>query len=835
VGHWYHCVSGIIFMISDTDSARYTLAVGKPPFHATTREEIYKKLQKRDYKWPDYSSSSKNSNQNISHHLQSLVSSLLVDEDNRPSPDDIVCHPFFRWAYVPEQLSSLCTQTEPIFPNCSSSSRDQAILKSMMVDEYHRNWHALCAESGVGVDPHSAYYPGVGLASGKSVFRDLEKEIKANRAPTVPIASDRVYLPFDLTVEGKLAETDGKKSNKNRVEKKTGPIASLSDISEEKDSSSSAAPSTIVSVKSRLVEISGNDRMLPSGGSRARTLGISTASASRRNLAASKPTRYRAAETIKAVLPKENSAPVESERPAPIALGRSRSVKERAERYEQLGGVARFDGPSAYAQPVQSYQAKILSETPKDFRTTRVAAPGIIEAWRREEEENKRGQAGSSSDKPAVFEDAVERPKNDTRSQRPQRIVGVEIQGLARTRSARETTRQQQDKATDVLVVGEIRSQRLGRSERPRRVPTPPAAPETEAIPMDMDATASKKAAPEKRKRVITPQVPETHEVVAVPRPIRPTTRSASGSSQRGQKPGAEHKDTAGSTKVEVLLEAGTIRRRQAAPTAVSERSDRDAKSRSVSAASTTSSSSGKSAQNATDLAILPNTDPAVALHHIRELQIRLLYTLQGKEVPSSKLKGSSVEHHILSSSGEASLPFVTGWVDWTTKHGIAYVLDNGTVGTISSSSATSTGGVTYVIVKDGISQVQKMVASVSGLKNAKEALSAVRCNCDYRFWTEASTTGQISDASKSLSREQREGGVAMWNKCVKYMYKSNQETWATAQDATKEKPDRDEMVILRYYQRLGTVGVFGFSNGCFQVSFSLVFKSLADMTVQFP
>jgi serine/threonine protein kinase len=33
----------------------YTLAVGKAPFHASSKEEIYKKLKQGEYKWPELS------------------------------------------------------------------------------------------------------------------------------------------------------------------------------------------------------------------------------------------------------------------------------------------------------------------------------------------------------------------------------------------------------------------------------------------------------------------------------------------------------------------------------------------------------------------------------------------------------------------------------------------------------------------------------------------------------------------------------------------------------------------------------------------------------------
>ena len=68
----------------------YTLAVGKAPFHAASKEEIYKKLKAGEYSWPELSSITND----ISADLRDLVSALLVPEELRPCPDKIVAHPF---------------------------------------------------------------------------------------------------------------------------------------------------------------------------------------------------------------------------------------------------------------------------------------------------------------------------------------------------------------------------------------------------------------------------------------------------------------------------------------------------------------------------------------------------------------------------------------------------------------------------------------------------------------------------------------------------------------------------------------------------------------------
>ena len=164
---------------------RYTLAVGKAPFHASSKDEIYRKLRAGDYSWPELCSITND----ISADLRDLVSSLLVVEDLRPCPDQIVSHPFFKIAYVPKKMSRSQLQKAPIWPSALPSP--EVIQRG-----YSDSWWHVCKESGVG-----EYLPGkyFQLTSGKrirSVVRDIEREVAAGRQPVLPIPHDTVYTTF---------------------------------------------------------------------------------------------------------------------------------------------------------------------------------------------------------------------------------------------------------------------------------------------------------------------------------------------------------------------------------------------------------------------------------------------------------------------------------------------------------------------------------------------------------------------------------------------------------------------------------------------------------------
>jgi hypothetical protein len=232
MGYWYHRVRFLMDYTDDTayqltKMCRYTLAVGKAPFHSAKREEIYKKLQQREYEWPDLA---KHQN-DISIDLQHLVSTLLVDEDERLSPDEIVSHSFFKIQFIPDHLDSSCTSVKPTWPHYRPPSAE-TIRRG-----YSDSWFKLCKVSGVGEYAPGRTFPAVGLVNS-SVVKDVEREIKAGKAPSVPIAAGTVYLPFIS----------------DRKDKVVAVGTNLSEIAEESSAASSANGS-------QLTEISANNRV----------------------------------------------------------------------------------------------------------------------------------------------------------------------------------------------------------------------------------------------------------------------------------------------------------------------------------------------------------------------------------------------------------------------------------------------------------------------------------------------------------------------------------------------------------------------------------------------
>ncbi|KAF2717429.1 kinase-like protein [Polychaeton citri CBS 116435] len=161
----------------------YTLAVGKAPFHASSKEEIYKKLRSGEYTWPELSATSND----ISSDLRSLVASVLVPEEERPTPDKLISHPFFKIAYVPAGIPTSAKERAPQW--------SEAALPSLETQRrgYSETWWAVCKHSGVGEYTEGKAFPLNGGKKVKSIVYEIHKEAESGKQPTMPIPRDTVY------------------------------------------------------------------------------------------------------------------------------------------------------------------------------------------------------------------------------------------------------------------------------------------------------------------------------------------------------------------------------------------------------------------------------------------------------------------------------------------------------------------------------------------------------------------------------------------------------------------------------------------------------------------
>lgn len=154
----------------------------KPPFQSSTTDEIYRRARDRDYDWPQ------NDQKIISLEVKDIVASMLVEADRRPDPDAIVQHPFFTAGYVPAQadITSRLRETAPeqeIFHDSCASPRLQ--------ERVERNLRDLCQQCEVG-PWHQKIQP-----VRTAIWREIASEEKHGLTPSIPLAVDIVYRPYD--------------------------------------------------------------------------------------------------------------------------------------------------------------------------------------------------------------------------------------------------------------------------------------------------------------------------------------------------------------------------------------------------------------------------------------------------------------------------------------------------------------------------------------------------------------------------------------------------------------------------------------------------------------
>jgi len=167
----------------------YFLAVGKAPFHAKSKEDIYKKLRKGEYGWPELTPDSNE----IPEDLKGLVAKLLVEEAKRPTPDKIVRHPFFSQGFIPSRLDPLCKTRRPRWARVGTAEQNA------------RNYKRLCWESQVGGVVHTALGAPVKPAS---LVNELAEEFMTGKGISIPLKEGIVYRGRARRANDEIAFTE---------------------------------------------------------------------------------------------------------------------------------------------------------------------------------------------------------------------------------------------------------------------------------------------------------------------------------------------------------------------------------------------------------------------------------------------------------------------------------------------------------------------------------------------------------------------------------------------------------------------------------------------------
>ena len=237
-------------------------------------------------------------------------------------------------------------------------------------------------------------------------------------------------------------------------------------------------------------------------------------------------------------------------------------------------------------------------------------------------------------------------------------------------------------------------------------------------------------------------------------------------------------------------------------------------------------------------LECLPDSKPDDVLRQLQRLHDEL-------EISLKNLARGKDPHHIedfdVRSQNFKHRPVVVKWVDYTNKFGIGYILANGTVGCVFKGDETSNP--TCVVVAGAEDHLKKRNVTKYSEKNqmvhARGAPIEFIENCGLeglkRVLVPASQYQvSVSDAGvadklapgRDIHDYEKRRKLCLWDKFGKYMTQTlgkSEEIDADAlEDANSSRSRRNNIAgpFVKFYQRLGNVGIWGFGDGSFQFNF---------------
>lgn len=302
----------------------------------------------------------------------------------------------------------------------------------------------------------------------------------------------------------------------------------------------------------------------------------------------------------------------------------------------------------------------------------------------------------------------------------------------------------------------------------PRRGPARSHAAEMRAVCAGLEADK-----PAREPPVVAPPRRETRQAAPETRPDRP----ASSAEFRGR----ETKSPQDSTKESPSENSGPV----------------------IPFTPILSSKIGNSIPSTTNSAIIASLQPYI--HNFNAFTASKLHTLPPQPP-------ATVEAIRAFKRGEKNRSiFITKWVDYTNKYGVAYILTDSTCVAMFNDNTSlvvdSVGGQRVEFI------TQSTVDQPSGRRTQKQEVTYRRLS------TSMTVMNQKKKTSKGLSSK-----VTMWKRFGNYM-KTNLGTdaeWSFVREAEhSEQTDQDPeggMVFVTHYARLRRCAMFRFSNGGFQV-----------------
>ena len=233
----------------------------------------------------------------------------------------------------------------------------------------------------------------------------------------------------------------------------------------------------------------------------------------------------------------------------------------------------------------------------------------------------------------------------------------------------------------------------------------------------------------------------------------------------------------------------------------------------------------------------LPNTKPDEVLQQLQKLHKELETCLKdfSNESADPRLQNIDVKNKSFKHR-----PVVVKWVDYTNKFGIGYILANGTVGCVFKSDETSfqscvvvAGAEMHLKRRRTSSYADKHQAvpskgpPVEFIENGGEdGLKRVLVQASAYQVKVIDGVAEILGGGVDIHDFEKRRVLRLWDKFGKYMTqtlgKGEEADLQALEESNTSKSRRNAAAgpFVKFYQRLGNVGIWGYGDGSFQFNF---------------
>lgn len=234
----------------------------------------------------------------------------------------------------------------------------------------------------------------------------------------------------------------------------------------------------------------------------------------------------------------------------------------------------------------------------------------------------------------------------------------------------------------------------------------------------------------------------------------------------------------------------------------------------------------------------MANTKPDDVLRQLKRLHKALETSLKNLTPGQDQ---SGIEELMVKNNDLKHRPVVVKWVDYTNKFGIGYILVNGTVGCVFKGDETNNPTCVVVARAEAHFKNRKIsnYADKHQIVPSKGTAIEFIENCGQDglkrvFVSPSQYQVKVSDSDVpdklspgiDLHDHEKRKKLSLWDKFGKYMTqtlgKSDSEDSLFLYEPVLAKSRRNHAAgpFLKFYQRLGNVGIWGFGNGPFQFNF---------------